>query len=139
MHGWIKTTGRIALVALAALNLAWGAWAVVAPAHFFGTFPGLGHSWTAAYPPFNGHLVSDLGATFLTLGVLMAIAAVLADRRVTRVVLAGVITFNAVHLAFHLIHHGLLHGLDLTASLASLVLGVLAPVAIWIAVGPADR
>jgi hypothetical protein len=108
---------------------------LAAPANFFNTFPGLGHSWTAAYPPFNDHLVSDLGATFLTLGVLLAIAAVLADRRVTRVVLVGVITFNTLHLAYHLGHHGLLHGIDLTASLASLVLGVLAPVAVWIAAG----
>jgi hypothetical protein len=131
----IKTGVRITLIVLAALNLAWGAWAVVTPARFFDTFPGLGHSWAAAYPPFNDHLVSDLGATFLTLGLLMAIAAVLADRRVTRVVLAGVITFNAVHLAYHLTHHGDLHGFDLTASLASLTLGVLAPVAVWVAVG----
>jgi hypothetical protein len=134
VHGWIKTGVRITLAALAALNLGWGAWAVFAPVHFFTTFPGLGHSWTAAYPPFNDHLVSDLGATFLTLGVLLAIAAVLNDRTVTRVVLAGVVTFNALHLAYHLGHHGLLHGVDLTASLVSLAVGVLAPVAVWIAV-----
>jgi len=129
---------RLTLGVLAALNLAWGAWAVATPAHFFETFPGFGHSWTAAYPPFNDHLVSDLGATFLTLGVLLAIAAVMADRRVTRVVLVGVITFNTLHLAYHLGHHGLLHGIDLAASLGSLAFGVLAPVAVWILAGRAE-
>jgi hypothetical protein len=135
----MRTGARVTLGVLAALNLAWGAWAVTTPAHFFDTFPGFGHRWTAAYPPYNGHLVSDLGATFLTLGVLLLIATVLSDRRVTRVVLAGVVTFNALHLAYHLTHHGLLHGVDLAASLASLALGVLVPVAVWVLVGVADK
>jgi hypothetical protein len=30
---------------------------VAAPAHFFATFPGFGLHWTAAYPPYNQHLI----------------------------------------------------------------------------------
>ena len=55
---------RGGLVLLGALHLSWGVPATLAPRWFFDSFPGLGHAWTAAYPPYNGHLVTDLGATF---------------------------------------------------------------------------
>jgi hypothetical protein len=115
------------VVLLAALNLWWGLWAAIAPRHFFDTFPGFGHHWTAAYPPYNAHLVNDLAATFLTLGVLLLIAGLLRDVRVAAVVLVGCLVFNALHLGFHAFHPGTLRGADLAASLVSLALGVLAP------------
>ncbi|HLT10343.1 MAG TPA: hypothetical protein VK028_05990 [Micromonosporaceae bacterium] len=118
---------RTATALLAAAYLGWGAWATVAPRHFFDTFPGFGQRWTAAYPPFNEHLMADLGATFLTLGFLLAVGAALPDRRVRRTVLAGALVFNTLHLFFHATHHGLLAGWGLGASLASLVVGVLLP------------
>jgi hypothetical protein len=132
---------RLGMAVFAALNLWWGVWARLWPRPFFDTFPGLGHRWTAAYPPYNEHLVADLGSTFLTLGFLLAAAAVLDDRRLRRLALAGVIVFNTSHLAFHAVRHGDLHGFDLTASLATLVLGVVGP-AILLgldAVGHRDR
>lgn len=121
---------RTATALLAAAYILWGAWASVAPRHFFDTFPGFGQRWTAAYPPFNEHLMTDLGATFLTLGFLLAVGAGLPDRRVRRTVLAGALLFNTLHLLFHATHHGLLAGWDLGASLASLVVGVLVPAAL---------
>ena len=48
---------RIVLAGLAATHLWWGSWAYAAPEDFFTRFPGFGHRWTAAYPPFNEHLV----------------------------------------------------------------------------------
>ena len=62
---------RVGLGLLALINGWWGGWARFAPRHFFDTFPGFGHHWTAAYPPYNEHLVTDLGSTFLTLAVLL--------------------------------------------------------------------
>ena len=118
------------LAALGVVNLFWGIWAVTAPRRFFDTFPGFGQRWTTAYPPYNQHLVSDLGATFTMIGVLLALAAVLRDRRVTVVVLVGVLVFNVLHLAFHTTHPGLLSGGPLAGSLVSLVLGVLGPAAL---------
>ncbi|GLH95056.1 hypothetical protein [Phytohabitans aurantiacus] len=123
---------RGGLLLLGGLHLSWGVPAVLAPRWFFDTFPGFGRAWTAAYPPYNAHLVTDLGATFLTLGVLLLLAAWFADRRVTAVVLAGVLVFSTLHLAFHARHHGELAGGDLTASLAALVLGVLMPIALLV-------
>jgi hypothetical protein len=115
-------------MALAALNGWWGAWARFAPHDFFFTFPGFGHHWTAAYPPYNEHLVTDLGSTFLTLAALLVAAAVLPDRRVRAVVLGGVLVFNVLHLSFHLAHHEGLASADVVASLAALAIAVVAPV-----------
>ena len=106
----------------------WGAWARFAPHDFFFTFPGFGHHWSAAYPPYNEHLVTDLGSTFLTLAVLLAAAAVLPDRRVRAVVLGGVIVFNVLHLSFHLAHHEGMATVDAVASLVALSIGVVGPV-----------
>jgi hypothetical protein len=119
---------RLGVGLLAGLNLWWGAWARFAPRHFFETFPGFGRRWAAAYPPYNEHFVTDLGSTFLTLGFLLAVAALMSDRRVRRVVLAGVFVFNALHLGFHATHPGKMGAFDFGASIAALAAGVVAPV-----------
>jgi hypothetical protein len=118
---------RAGLVGLGLVNLCWGGWAVLAPAGFFADFPGFGHRWTGGYPPYNGHLVTDLGITFVTLGVLLLTAAALDDRRVTSVVLAGDLVWSGLHLAYHALHRGELGTGDYLASLVSLALGVLVP------------
>jgi hypothetical protein len=118
---------RVGMAGLALVHGWWGAWAWFWPRDFFDTFPGFGHHWTAAYPPYNEHLVTDLGATFLTLAFLLAVGAVVADRRVRGVVLAGVLVFNALHLSFHLTHHEGMAEVDVWASLAALGAGVVGP------------
>jgi hypothetical protein len=127
---WVPAVVRGGIAALAAVNLWWGAWARFAPRHFFDAFPGFGRRWTAAYPPYNEHLVTDLGSTFLTLAFLLAVAAVLNDRRVRLVVLAGVLVFNVLHLGFHAADRGTMSALDFGASLAALGAGVLLPAAL---------
>ncbi|GAA2353532.1 hypothetical protein Cme02nite_45870 [Catellatospora methionotrophica] len=121
---------RLGLAGMAVVHLWWGLWAYAAPRHFFSTFPGFGHHWTAAYPPYNEHLTADLGATFLTLAVLLAVPAIRYRRATARLALAGSITFNALHLGFHTLHHGTLTGIDLAGSLFTLVAGLGVPVAL---------
>ncbi len=125
---WPDRVVRVGLFAFAALHLWWGAWARFDPRGFFSDFPGLGHRWTAGYPPYNEHLVTDLGDTFLTFALLLGLAGWLADRRVSRVVLAGVALFGLLHLAFHAAHAGRLGGADYGWSTATLVGGVVVPV-----------
>ena len=131
---------RGGLTVLGLLHLIWGVAAVAAPRRFFDTFPGFGPGWTAAYPPFNEHLMVDVGAAFTAFGVLLLLAAVLVDRRVTAVVLTGVVVFSAIHLGYHAVRHGDLAGATLAASLVSLLLGVLVPLALlWINQCTPDR
>jgi hypothetical protein len=118
---------RPGMAVLAAINAWWGAWARFAPRHFFDTFPGFGHHWTAAYPPYNEHLVTDLGSTFLALAFLLGVGAAVRNRTVRWVVLAGVGLFNLLHLSYHAVHLGGLSGVDVAASLTTLALGVVAP------------
>lgn len=128
------TTWIVAI--LGVLHFAWGVGAIAAPRWFFDTFPGFGRHWTAAYPPFNEHLMTDVGAAFLALGVILLIAAAMRDRKVTNVVLIGLLVFSTAHLIFHARHPGNLTGGDLVASLVSLALGVVVP-AILLAVSAA--
>jgi hypothetical protein len=119
---------RAALAVLAGVHLWWGGWAWSAPRHFYANFPGLGHRWTAAYPPFNEHLVADLGATFLTLGVLLGLAAAVPDRRSRMIALVAVLCFSILHLIFH-VGHGFdpPNAGEYAASLVTLIAGVAAP------------
>jgi hypothetical protein len=123
---------RAGLVLLGVLHVSWGVPAVLAPRWFFDNFPGFGLSWTAGYPPYNSHLMTDVGATFLTLGAMLLAAAWLDDRRVTAVVLSGLLLFSAVHLGFHLRHSGALTSADLLASRTVLLFGVLGPGALLV-------
>lgn len=131
--GAARPVVRAGLGVLAVPHLLMGLWAVAAPRSFFVGFPGYGPGWTAAHPPFNEHLTVDLGATFLAFGVLLGLAAVLADRRVTAVVLVGLAVFGGVHLTYHLLEPGELAGRPLLASTISLVLGVVMPLGLlWL-------
>jgi hypothetical protein len=119
---------RLGLALLGLLHLSWGVAATAAPRWFFDSFPGFGAGWTAGYPPYNAHLMTDVGAAFAAPGVLLLAATWFGDHRVTVVVLLGTLVFSGLHLTFHLRDHGDLHGADYAASVASLVAGVLAPV-----------
>jgi hypothetical protein len=121
-------TARAGTGVLAVLNLWWGAWARFAPRHFFDTFPGFGHRWTGAYPPYNEHLVTDLGSTFLTLGFLLVVGAATRQVQIRRLVLAAVVVFNALHLGFHAGHRGTMDPFDFGASVATLAGGVVVPI-----------
>jgi hypothetical protein len=64
---------QLGLAVLAVNALVSGAWALVQPHTFFNHYPaGLG--WVALIPPFNEHLVRDLGGLSLGFGVLFVVA-----------------------------------------------------------------
>lgn len=123
---------RWTLATLGVFHIGWGVPAVLAPRWFYARFPGFGQQWTAAYPPYNEHLMTDVGAAFTTLGVILLLAAWFMDRKVTDVVLTGVLVFSTVHLVYHVTHRGALTGPSVALSLASLVVGVLAPLSLLV-------
>jgi len=65
--GWI----RVCLAFLALTTLITGAWALFAPLSFFTTFPAPGHPWVALLPPYNEHLVRDVGEFNLGFALLL--------------------------------------------------------------------
>jgi len=118
------------LLLVAVPQVATGLWAVIDPRGWYGSFPGLGHAWIAAYGPYDDHLATDAGAGLLALGVLLAAAAMVARRAELRLALAVFSLFAALHLTFHLRELGHLPRLDDTLSIASLALALLVPLGV---------
>jgi hypothetical protein len=92
---------RAGLVLLALGQAGPALWALLAPAGFYATFPGGGHHWVAAMPPYNHHLVTDYGSAYLGLSVMAALAAVFLERRLVQVALVSWAVSALPHLAFH--------------------------------------
>ena len=55
---------------LLATALVVGAWALLAPGSFYEDFTALGRGWIYAWPPYDEHLLRDVGALNLALAVL---------------------------------------------------------------------
>ncbi|MBF6331539.1 hypothetical protein [Nocardia transvalensis] len=99
---WLIT--RIAVGFLAFVGLFTGLWAVVAPAAWFRSYPGLGLNWVSPDGPYNHHLAGDVGAFFLALGVVAAAALVYGDSLLARVAGLGWLVFGVPHLIYHVAH-----------------------------------
>ena len=115
---------------LAALNLWWGVWPASRrdpSSTAFRARPELDGGLSAV----REHLVTDLGSTFLTLAFLLGAVATTTNRAVWRVVLAGVLLFNTLHLGFHAFDAGEFEGADVGASLATLAAGVAIPLGLF--------
>ena len=118
---------RTILWLLAAVQVLVGGWAAVAPRSFFDRFPGWGHSWTALLPPYNEHLTRDVGGLSLALAVVTAVAALTLERRMVAATALAWLFYSVPHLAFHLAHLGGIPTADQVGEVASLGLGVAAP------------
>lgn len=103
-----------------------GAWALFSPQSFFRGFPGFGFSWVRDLPPYNQHLVQDVGAFYLGFAALLFAAALIMDRRLTQVALGAWLVFDIPHFVFHLTDADLSRFADLVETLA-LGLTVLVP------------
>lgn len=106
MHDIVRTRivprwVRLALVALAIPSLVTGAWAVLSPRGWFDDFPGFDPRLVAAEPPFNEHLATDAGAGLLASGIVLLLAAVLADGRSVRLGLVANAAFVIPHSLWH--------------------------------------
>jgi hypothetical protein len=92
---------RLGLLVLAATAAFPGVWALVSPHSFFNDFPGLGLHWVSSLPPFNEHLIRDVGSFYVAFAVLLAAAASSGDRRLSRVALLSWLVFSVSHLIWH--------------------------------------
>jgi hypothetical protein len=126
--GRYRTEFRVALIALAAPNLALGAWAVLAPHSWFDDFPGGGRHWVSALGPYNEHLSTDVGAFFLAMGVLLLFAGIALDRLLVQAALGALLVFSVPHLIWHLGELGPYGTLDTVLNVFSLSLLVVVPI-----------
>jgi hypothetical protein len=124
----------LAILALSAISV--GLPAAVAPHTFYSDFPFLRH-WVDLLPPYNEHLVTDVGGLYLGFTVLFAWAAWRPQAALVRPLCAAWLLAAVLHLGFHATH---LEGFDTTdaiAELTSLAFLLVPPlIAIW-AVGTA--
>jgi hypothetical protein len=115
---------RGALLVLCIYCLFLGLVAVVVPHTFFDDFPFLAH-WVERLPPYNEHLVTDVGGLYLGFAVVLALAARRLERGLVVAACAGFLTVSLLHLLFHATHlegFGGLEGAEELAALASLVI-----------------
>jgi hypothetical protein len=95
---WVRL-GLVALVAVPQLLI--GLWAMLAPAQWFDSFPGLGPALIAGEPPFNRHLVVDVGAGFFAVGIGVLLAAHWGTPKVVQLSLAVFVASTAPHVTYH--------------------------------------
>jgi hypothetical protein len=116
-----------------------GVWALFSPRSFFTDFPGFGFAWVALEPPFNQHLVTDVGAFYCAFAVLFGISALKMDRRLTIPLLGAWLIFSVPHLLFHLFHLEGLESADAIGQSASLGVVILIPLLLLPLVARTER
>jgi hypothetical protein len=112
---------RLLLAVLAFSGLGLGAYATIAPRHYFVHFPGAGHQWVAADGPYNEHLMRDYGALNLGLGVVAACAIVWLTRPLVIATALGWLAYDIPHLLYHLFHRDVWDTADQVGALTALL------------------
>jgi hypothetical protein len=111
--------------------LAIGLTAAVLPRTFYDDFPFLAH-WVELLPPYNEHLVTDVGGLYLGFAVLFAWAAWTLERTLVQAVGVAWMLTATLHLVFHSGHLDGFGTADAVAELLTLAtLLVPPPLAIW--------
>ena len=122
-----KSWLRAGLLLPASPPLVVGLWALLVPRSFYDDFPFPGREWVSALGPYNEHLVRDVGALNLALGVLLATAVILLERRLVRASLVAWLVYAVPHFAFHITTLDAFPPFDNLANVGVLGLAVLLP------------
>lgn len=121
---------RAGLGIMATVQTLVGAVALFFPRSFYARVPGVD-----LLPPYNEHLMTDVGELNLAVAVGLVIAAATLDRLLVRTVLAGYLVYAVPHLVFHLTHLSGFGTGTAVVQTAGLVLLVLLPVGLLIVTG----
>jgi len=122
---------RIGLVLLCASALSIGLVAMVAPRTFYDDFPFFA-SWVELLPPYNEHLVTDVGGLYLGFATMLAFAAWTLEATLVRAVACAWLLSAAIHLGFHAGHLDGFGVADAIAELTSLAFLVVLPgIVLW--------
>lgn len=125
-----RTWLRIGLWFLTVLQVGVGCWQLFLPHSFYADGPLPSHHWVDLLPPYNEHLMRDVGALTLALAVPLAAAAVTLDRRLTRVALVASLVFTVSHFVFHATHLEHFSTGDAVGQTITLAVSVLLPAAL---------
>jgi hypothetical protein len=107
-----------------------GGWALVSPRSFYGDFPIIGGSWVDALPPYNEHLVRDVGGLFAGFALLFFIAAFVLEPVLIRVAMIAWLPFAIAHFLFHATHLGGLTFIEKVLQMVTLGIVLLVPLSI---------
>jgi hypothetical protein len=113
--GWVHVSS---LVAISVQALIVGFWAYVVPRGFYDVFPAVAGSWIHQDGPYNQHLIQDVGAMYIALG--LASVGALLWRRAQSFRLLGIAwtVFGLLHFSYHSTH---LAGMSATDALGNVV------------------
>src|SRR5690349_19904952 len=96
-------SARLELGVLVVVASLIGLTATILPRTFYDDFPFLAH-WVDLLPPYNEHLVTDVGGLYLGFAVLLAWAAWTLERTLVLAVCVAWLLTAALHLLFHATH-----------------------------------
>jgi hypothetical protein len=126
---------RVLAAIVGLLDIETGSWALIDPRGWFDSFPGFGHHWVAAHGPYNDHLVTDAGAGFLAIGIVLVFAAASGRALALRLAAVGLLAHALPHFLFHVTNPDRgLHGFDVAAGVWGLLLESVVAVAILLLV-----
>ena len=120
---------RAGVAFLAVIQGVTGATQLFAPRFFYDNVPTSVHPWVSLFPPYNEHLMRDIGAATLAYVLVLGIAAVTLDRLVIRTALVANLIFTVPHFIFHAFHLEDFSTGDAVGQTISLAVGVLLPAA----------
>ena len=99
----MKTVLRVSLAIVALSALMPGLEGTLGPGSFYASFP-LGRGWVELLPPYNEHLIRDVGGFYLAFAVLFAWASVtLAGALIVPLCVAWTVA-AVLHASFHITH-----------------------------------
>jgi hypothetical protein len=123
-----RTVARVSLWFLALSSALVGVPATVAPRYFYDDFP-LGRGWVEMLPPYNQHLIGDVGGFYLAFTVLFAWAAVTLRRALVVPLCTAWIVAALLHFGYHVSHLDGWNVSDAVAQTAGLALVLVLPIA----------
>jgi hypothetical protein len=129
---------RTALCLLLVSALLIGLTAFALPRTFYEHFPFLAH-WVNLLPPYNEHLVTDVGGLYLGFAVLFAWAAWTLDRTLSRAACVAWLLTAGLHLVFHVGHLENFDTADAVAEILALALLLIPPLLVLWASAPGDK
>lgn len=124
-------TARLSLAILIFAALSVGLPATLAPQTFYDDFPFVAH-WVDLLPPYNEHLVTDVGGLYLGFAVIFVWAARTLQPTLVRAACSAWLLAASLHFLFHATNLDRFSTADAIAELASLAFLLVPPLAaIW--------